>query len=334
MKAAEVIQAIEGLEPAAQRAYLAQIAQSLNSVSLAEVERAIETGDASAVVAAVQLGIFAVLVEHLRTAYVKGALVEAADIKIESISKELDFHAVGPARFMAAQATKLVSQVEADQVNVVRSVLARGSAKGLSARKMALELIGRVSKQTGRRAGGVLGLSSGYAERVSLAKTQLLSGDKAMLRQYLLRTRRDRRFDPTVKASIKSGKPLDEETVNKIVGRYADRLLATQAELVAQMFVAESFNEGRDQAWRQVVARSNGRFSFIKRWKSRGDNIVRGTHRALNNQVVDKDAPFRSPLGALLMFPGDSSLGAPIEELAKCRCSAEYELIKNEQVRP
>ncbi|RXT72251.1 hypothetical protein B1F77_26910 [Pseudomonas syringae] len=328
MKAAEVLQAIEGLEPAAQRAYLAQIEQSMDSVSLAEVERAIESGDESAVVTAAKFGIFAVLIEHLRTVYVKGAQTEAAGIKVKGISKEMDFHAAGPAGFMAAQASRLVAQVEADQAAVVRVVLSSGSAKGMSARQMALELIGRVSKQTGRRTGGVIGLSEGYAERVSLARTQLLSGDKAMLRQYLLRSRRDRRFDPTVKASIKSGKPLDEETVSRIVGRYADRLLATQAELVAQMFVTESFNQGRDQAWRQVVARTDGRFSFVKTWKSRGDNIVRGSHRVMNNQVVDKDAPFMSPRGALLMFPGDSSLGAPIEERARCRCIAEYSIVK------
>ncbi|MEE4652839.1 hypothetical protein V2K79_12215 [Pseudomonas alliivorans] len=328
MKAAEVIQAIEGLEPAAQRAYLAQIAQSLDSVSVAEVERAIELGDESAVVAAVQIGIFAALVEHLRTAYVKGAQTEAAGIKAKGISKELDFHAAGPAGFMAEQAGRLVTQASADQVVAVRAVMAYGSASGQSARKMALDLIGRISKQTGQRTGGVLGLSGGYAERVTLAKTQLLSGEKAMLRQYLLRVRRDRRFDPTVRAAIKSGKPLDEEAVNKIAGRYADRLLATQAEMVAQTFVAESFNEGRDQAWRQVVARSNGRLSFIKTWKSRGDGKVRYSHILMNGQQVDKDQPFISPRGALLMYPCDSSLGAPLSERARCRCTAEYSIVQ------
>ena len=334
MKAAEVLQAIEGLEPAAQREYLKQISQAIDSASLAEVERAIQSGDESAVVAAVQIGIFAGLVELLRTAYVKGAKSEVADIKVKGASKELDFNSPAPSRFMTSQAGRLVSQAGADQAAAVRAVMAHGLARGQSARQTALDLIGRVSKQTGQRTGGVLGLSGGYAERVNLAKTQLLSGDKTMLRQYLQRSRRDRRFDPTVRASIQSGTPLNEETVNKIAGRYADRLLATQADLVAQTFVSESFNEGRDQALRQVVARSQGRLSLRKKWQSRRDLIVRDTHKALNGQVVDIDAPFISPTGALLMFPCDSSLGAPIEERAKCRCVAEYELTINEWARP
>ncbi|MGE1156740.1 hypothetical protein [Pseudomonas kitaguniensis] len=328
MKAAEVLQAIEGLEPAAQRAYLAQIAKALDSVSLAEVERAIDSGNEGAVVTVLQVGIFAALVEHLRTSYVKGAQSEVAGIKVKGISRELEFHATEPAGFMAAQASRLVNQVAADQVVAVRAVMAYGSATGQSARKMALDLIGRISKQTGQRTGGVLGLSGGYAESVTLARAQLLSGEKAMLRQYLLRVRRDRRFDPTVRASIKSGKPLDADAVNKIAGRYADRLLATQAEMVAQTFVAESFNEGRDQAWRQVIGRSNGRLSFVKTWKSRGDNKVRYSHTAMNGQQVDKDQPFISPRGALLMFPCDSSLGAPLSERARCRCTAEYSIVQ------
>ncbi len=328
MKAAEVIQAIEGLEPAAQREYLAQISQAIDSASLAEVERAIGSGDESAVVAAVQIGIFAGLVDYLRTAYVKGAKTEVAGIKAAGISKELDFNAPEPVGFMASQAGRLVSQAGADQVAAVRAVMTYGSASGQSARKTALDLIGRISKQTGQRTGGVLGLSGGYADSVTLARTQLLSGERAMLRQYLLRVRRDRRFDPTVRAAIKGGKPLDEETVNKIAGRYADRLLATQAEMVAQTFVAESFNEGRDQAWRQVVGRSNGRLSFIKTWKSRGDSKVRFSHSAMNGQKVEKDQPFVSPRGALLMYPCDSSLGAPLSERARCRCTAEYSVVQ------
>lgn len=52
---------------------------------------------------------------------------------------------------------------------------------------------------------------------------------------------------------------------------------------------------------------------------------------AMNGQTVAKDQPFVSPSGAMLMFPCDSSLGAPMKERARCRCVAEYSLKKNEQ---
>lgn len=324
MNAREVIQAIEGMEPAAQRAYLAQIASTIDAVTLAEVERAIDSGDSDAVLALLPLGLFAGLIEILRTAYIKGGAGEMSSIKAPGISKELDVNAPDAASFLSGQAKTIIDQAAIDEARAIRAVLDAAQLSGQSARKTALDLVGRISKQTGTRSGGVVGLSGNFAESVTNARTQLSSGDDLQLRQYLTRTRRDRRFDGTVKAAIKSGKALKVEDINKIVGRYADRLLVTQAEMIAQTFVAEAFNEGRDQAWRQVIDRSKGRLTFAKTWKSRGDEKVRNSHAAMNGQTVPKDQPFVSPRGALLMFPCDSSLGAPLSERARCRCIAEY----------
>lgn len=324
MNAREVIQAIEGMEPAAQRAYLAQIANTIDAATLAEVERAIQGGDSDAVMALLPLGLFAGLIEILRAAFIKGGAGEMPGIKAPGVSKELDVNTPEASSFLSAQAKTIIDQAAIDEAKAIRVVLDAAKLSGQSARKTALDLVGRTSKQTGKRSGGVVGLSGNFAESVTNARTQLSSADGLQLRQYLTRSRRDRRFDGTVRAAIKSGKGLKVEDINKIVGRYADRLLVTQAETIAQTFVAEAFNEGRDQAWRQVIDRSKGRLTLAKTWKSRGDEKVRNSHAAMNGQTVPKDQPFVSPRGALLMFPCDSSLGAPLSERARCRCIAEY----------
>jgi hypothetical protein len=327
MNASEAILAIQGMEPAAQRSYLAQIADTVSAATLAEIERAIDDGDENKVAALLPIGLFAGLMELIRTAYLKGAKTEAKGIKAPGVSKDLDVHAPDVSSFLSGQARSLLDQAAIDEARAVRAILQAGQASGQSARKTALDLVGRISKQTGRRSGGVVGLSGNFAESVANARTQLLSGNATEMKKYLLRARRDRRFDASVESAIRDGRPLKADEVNRIVGRYADRLLVTQAETIAQTYVAEAFNEGRDQAWRQIIERSKGRLTFTKKWKARMDGRERPTHGTMNGQTVQADQPFVSPRGAMLMFPCDSSLGAPLSERARCRCIAEYSMV-------
>jgi hypothetical protein len=59
-----------------------------------------------------------------------------------------------------------------------------------------------------------------------------------------------------------------------------------------------------------------------KTWRTRRDNKVRESHRALDGVTVNMDAPFFTSSGASLFFPGDTS--APIGEWINCRCWADY----------
>lgn len=60
-----------------------------------------------------------------------------------------------------------------------------------------------------------------------------------------------------------------------------------------------------------------------KTWLTLQDDRVRDTHRAVQGRTVELNEPFIVG-GARMMYPGDASLGAPIRELANCRCSAQY----------
>ncbi len=55
-----------------------------------------------------------------------------------------------------------------------------------------------------------------------------------------------------------------------------------------------------------------------KEWWASGDGKTRDTHQALNGQIVMTEEKFRSPSGALLTGPGDST--APPGEVINCRC--------------
>jgi hypothetical protein len=151
------------------------------------------------------------------------------------------------------------------------------------------------------------------------------------MKAYLARTRRDPVFDKAIREAIDTGKRIKVDDIDRIVGAYANRLLEMQAETLAETYVGQSLNEGRDQAVRQAIDGAAAKASPValaamKRWDSRRDAWVRGTHLAMNGQTVAMDEPFTSPSGAMLMFPLDTSLGAPLSERARCRCVVTYQL--------
>ena len=64
----------------------------------------------------------------------------------------------------------------------------------------------------------------------------------------------------------------------------------------------------------------------IKTWTTVGDSRVRDIHVAANGQRKTLTEPFVVG-GELLMFPGDSSMGASAGNIANCRCSASHSIV-------
>lgn len=62
-----------------------------------------------------------------------------------------------------------------------------------------------------------------------------------------------------------------------------------------------------------------------KQWVTVRDKVVRATHVSADRQKVPIDNPFIVG-GYPMNMPADSSLGAPIKETIKCRCSATYNI--------
>lgn len=83
------------------------------------------------------------------------------------------------------------------------------------------------------------------------------------------------------------------------------RTQATQLENGATQDVGESFKADGKQVW--------------KRWVSQRDEKVREAHDEADGQEVPVDEPFTVG-GELLMYPGDTSLGATAKNIINCRC--------------
>jgi hypothetical protein len=64
-----------------------------------------------------------------------------------------------------------------------------------------------------------------------------------------------------------------------------------------------------------------------KSWIDLRDNKVRATHREAGRRYGAQAIPVNEAFivgSSRMMYPGDTSLGAPVREIAHCRCSAQY----------
>lgn len=76
-----------------------------------------------------------------------------------------------------------------------------------------------------------------------------------------------------------------------------------------------------------LTAAAEQREPMKKMWVATPDNITRDAHVEMNGQTKALGDPFTHE-GEKLMFPGDSSLGAPAELVVNCRCTMFYERVR------
>lgn len=227
-------------------------------------------------------------------------------------------------RWVRDQSSSLITRLDRDSRAVVRASLTDSLAAGINPRTAGIRLVGAINPATGRREGGVLGLSGQQERYVAIARTELASDDPASLRAYLERKRRDKRFDRTIEKAIRDGTPVPADVQRKALAAYERRLLALRGEMIGRTETLAALNAASYEAIRQAVESGKIPASAVRRvWRSAGDLRVRHTHRGLNADTVGLTQPFRSPSGALMLYPGDTSLGAPASETIGCRCVVE-----------
>lgn len=199
----------------------------------------------------------------------------------------------------------------------MRLVVNAGLEAGNNPRDTALDITGRINRETGRREGGILGLTTQQTDAVIRARVELQNLDPA----YFERKRRDKRFDSLVRKAIQSGKPLSKADIEKVIGRYKDRLLAYRGEVIARTETLASLNAGKEEGIRQLMDTGKVKASQVtKVWNATMDDRTRDTHVAMNGQAVGINGYFTTPSGALMMHPHDNSMGAPASETIQCRC--------------
>lgn len=300
----------------------------------ADVQRltaAIHANDLPGAIAALNLdpAAFNDLLEALREAYLAGGQGAVQTMRAPATVGIIRFDGrnVAAERWLQDHSSELVTRILTDQREAIRVKLSEGMADGANPRSTALEIVGRLNRASGKREGGLLGLTAQQAGYVASARQELSSGDPEALQHYLTRGRRDKRFDRSVLKAIREEKPLPADIARKAVAQYESRLLQLRGEMIARSETLRSLQAAKHQAYLQAVESGKLSATAVRRvWRDVGDLRVRHTHRLLDGDTVGLNEAFRSPSGALMMFPGDTSLGAPASETVGCRCDVNYRI--------
>lgn len=227
-------------------------------------------------------------------------------------------------QWLAQESSTLVTNITADVRTAVQSTLQAGLSEGRNPRSIALDIVGRIDPATGKRSGGVIGLGDREQMWARNARNRLLTLDES----YFTLKLRDKRFDGTVQRAIEQGQMLPISTVDKLMDRYRDNALRYRGEQIGRSEALAALNRSERLSVQQALETSGlPKSAATKIWEDSGLPNTRHSHKELDGQEVGIDEPFVSPVtGALMMQPGDTSLGAPAEETVGCRCHVRYKI--------
>jgi hypothetical protein len=334
----EIERLLDELEPQMRDAFLDAIQNISDETVLNALEDRIRAQDFDGAIQVVLSDpvVFASVADVFATAFRDAGTLTAENLRAVKtplgarLVVRFDTRNLDAENWLREQSSRLIQGLTRQVADTVRAALVDGLARGQNPRTTALDIVGRISAQTGRRMGGLLGLTIQQAEYVASAAAELASGDPALLKNYLARQRRDARFDGVVRRALAASKAVSAADIQKMTGRYSDRLLQLRGEAIARSETLLSLHAGQDAAMRQAIGSGKVRQEdVVKIWKNAADRRVRDSHIVLGQrggQKVALDAPFVSPLGSRLMYPGDRSLGALAADVINCRCHAEYKV--------
>lgn len=328
MNKREFMKALDSLSPAVQQAFIASVQKFATSVPLDRLEAAIAANDNGALfdLLSYDRGDFSIFDRALADAMAQGGDATAAYFagmaKAQGANVvKVAFDATAPeaTAWLRERSSTLIAEIVEQQREAVRNLLTAATEQGRGVRAVARDIVGTLNRATGRREGGVLGLTQAQAGYADNALTELLSGDAGALRNYLDRQLRDRRFDAAVHRAIKDGKPVLMGQAEKMVRFYRSALLKKRGEAVARTEVIAALNEGRAELRQQLVDDGIVRAQdVLLEWDAANDMDTRPSHAAMDGQTRPMGQPFVSGDGNLLMYPGDRSRGAPASDVINC----------------
>lgn len=310
------------LETPMRTAILNAIRAAQGRANIKAMVAAIEAGDIDALLRAsgVRSGMWSPVTEALRNAFSQAGAFAVASYLPKRFGAEFNINNPRAESWLRNKSSQLVTgNLATEQRAAIQEALSAGMARGNNPQTTALDIVGRISS-TGRRQGGVIGLSQQQAKYANNAADDLLNFNE----RYFSRALRDKRFDSTVRKSFEAGKPLSADVRKSIVERYEDRLLKHRGDTIARTETLSAINEAQDEAIRQAVDEGLAPTNAVKRiWRHSFSPNEREGHRMLHGQERGMGEPFVNPItGAVMMYPGDG----PASETINCRCYIETKI--------
>lgn len=268
----EIERLAEKLEPQLAKAILDGLKAMGDAVDLDAVVAALQTGDVSKVMAALNIdaaSTFVGLSPAIQSGVYAAGAATAATIRLTGT--QFVFNQLNPRLITWLQTYNLglIREITDKTKEAVRGVLIEGMKAGENPRAVARDIkgvVGLTDRQAKavmnfrkeletfheRRTGGGYNLGS-KIDRVNGFQVFRPDEDGSPMDGITERRLRDFRFDGQLKAAMESGKPLTEAQIDKMVEAYERKFLAFRARTIARTEALRTTNMGVQDAWRQAI---------------------------------------------------------------------------------
>lgn len=318
------------------RAFLSAVYQIRDTAQIAKIAERLEAGDVDGALRGVGLDPlqFRLLDKTFADAFEAGGNATANLIPTvrdaEGFRLTFQFSIRNPSaeNWLKLYSSTQVREIVDDQRVMIRQHLTAGLEKGVNPRTAALDLVGRINLATGRREGGMIGLTSSQSEWVRNYAAELASDDPTAA---LTRELRDKRFDPAVRKAAANGEPIPAELREKMVTAYKNRGLRYRASTISRTEAMTALHQAQKEAIDQAIGSGAVNASAVTMiWRATNDRRTRDAHRGLNGKRAKVGQPFQSALGPI-RFPGDPEANAA--NTVNCRCFCEPDVLFIENIR-
>lgn len=322
--------------PRVRRAFESAIRDARNGISISDLIRMIERQDIAGALAVVGIGtaVFRGFEVVLTDAFEKAGRAftsimpkNVRDPRRNRVTFRYDMRLPRAEALLRRHVIELTGDVTRRQIETIRSYLVAGLGRGANPRTVALDIAGRVDRTTGRRVGGLIGLTGPQAEY--LQSVRGITSDPERIREYFIQDRETGRmrprytltprgFDDRVRQAIAEGRALSAPDRERLLTGYSSNMLRSRAQNIARSTTLDVIRAGKHEAFDQAMDVAGLPADAMERgWSTSGDERVREDHEAADGQRVGKDEAFIVG-GERLMYPGDPS--ASLKQTSQCRC--------------
>jgi hypothetical protein len=303
------------MEPDVARAFLAAVENMRAAADLQALEQALAGGNIEQILAAAGVRPGAPGFGALAASLAQGFAAAGSQIMAAAAPRlEARFDALNPnaVTYLQGARYQLIREVTAEQRVAVGQIIRPLFETGMPPAEMARS-VRDVVGLTARQAQAVLNFRR-YLE-TSHIPPEARDGLWWTQGEALDRQLRDGRFDRTVAAAIKTGKPIPPEKVTAMVDAYRRRYLAYRATMIARTESIRTANAAALESYRQLAESGVFDGATLRRyWVVARDERTCKRCRAipgLNPKGVGLQQPFKTLSGPLLHAP----------EHPSCRCT-------------
>jgi len=318
----EVERLLTRLEPRVAAAFADAIQAARRNVDFAALIEALERGDLNAAIRLLDVpqALLFPLEDAVRAAYIEGG----AMVAVAAPQALIGFGGSSPSAqaWLRELSSVRIQGIREDTLEATRIALEAGREQGMGSREMATMIVGK--RVGNRREGGILGLTTQIADSIMTARAKLLSGDPALMAEYLELKLRDRRYDRTIKKAIAEGRRLTVKEVDAILDAHKSKALAYRGKVIAKNETFQALEAGRYEAVRQALENPDVA-KGVCRWQHNLSQEPRLDHVSMSGTVVEFGQDFVFPDGARMKHPHDPAGGARMN--LGCRCIGIWRIV-------